>query len=382
MTNFISIYSLIYIPFILSSFITKPQIQKNAIFFWICVFTLFRGLRWECGTDWDWYEESFNNIDISNFWRYVTVESEGDTKILEPGWGFLLMLCHYLFGTYTSFLLITNFIRLIFIYKISCFFTNKPIICFVSIIVSENFFPVRQDLANVIFFYGLCWLSINKTKIYIINNLISSLIHSSSIILLPICWILKKVKFKLSIYIACLILSFTLGESLISTLIPTIINIIGKFNNQMAFVISTYYNAIHSTEELNLSNPIVSLTLNLFLLVLFYYNLIYKKGYNSIMGTNANKKTIVFLMINAFVLNIIINQIFLRNIPPLARLSSYLVMSFSVLFSIYYHSIRNYKMKILAILFFISYMFYKLYKHFGFYPELMFPYRSIFGIIH
>lgn len=383
MENFFSIYSLIYIPLIFSCLVGNIQRQKIVMFFWIVVLTLFRGLRWECGTDWTWYEQSFNEIDITNFWCYVTMEDAGDVKVLEPGWGFLLMICHYLFGTYTAFLLITNAIRFFLIYKISCFFTQKPIICFVSIVVSENFFPVRQDLANVIFYYGLCWLIANKGKLYLIYNGLAALIHSSSIILIPFYWILKRIKLNFSIYIILLILSYLVADILVPTLIPILINFISKFSAQLAFVLSSYYYGINDTEELNLSAPILAFLLNLSLFILFYYSLIIKKGYTKLTNyiPNITNKEIVLYTINAFILNVTINLIFLREIPSLARLSSYFGFAVSILFSMYFQSIKKTHTKAIAYFLFILYMLYRYYKHLGFYPELMFPYRSIFGII-
>ena len=384
MDYFFSIYSLIYIPLIFSCLIENIKRQKRVMLFWIIILTLFRGLRWECGTDWPWYEQAFNEIDITNFWRYVTIEDGGDTKVLEVGWGFLLMICHYLFGSYTAFLLITNAIRFFFIYKISCFFTQKPIICFIAIVVSENFFPVRQDLANVIFYYGLCWLIANKGKLYLIYNGIAALIHLSSITLLPLYWILKKIKLNFNIYIIILILSYLLADIIIPTLIPMLINLTSKFSPQLAFVLSSYYYSIENSEEINLSSPIFAFILNISLFILFYYNLIIRKGYKRLanhVSITENKQTVLFTL-NAFIISIVINQLFLREIPPLARLSSYFTFAVSILFSMYFQSIREVRIKTIAYFLFILYMLYRYYKHFGFYPELMFPYRSIFGIIN
>ncbi|WOF93389.1 EpsG family protein [Segatella copri] len=133
--------------------------QKRVIFFWIIVLTLFRGLRWDLGTDWYWYEKSFNELDFSNFYKYITQDDGLVYKNLEAG-ALLMVLCKKIFGTYTSFLLVSNFIILSIYYKISTFFSNnKPIVCFAGIVTSANFFPVRQDLAVAIFFLGFVfWL--------------------------------------------------------------------------------------------------------------------------------------------------------------------------------------------------------------------------------
>lgn len=191
--NFFSIYSLIYIPLILCSYISNLKAQKRVIFFWIIVLTLFRGLRWDLGTDWYWYEKSFNELDFSNFYKYITQDDGMVYKNLEAGWALLMVLCKKLFGTYTSFLLVSNFIILSIYYKISTFFSNnKPIVCFASIVTSANFFPVRQDLAVVIFFLGFCFLVIAERKKYIVLNIIAYFCHQSAIVLLPISLFLQK----------------------------------------------------------------------------------------------------------------------------------------------------------------------------------------------
>ena len=58
------IYLLIYIPFILSAYLdfvkTDAKVINRMLWFWVIVFTLFRGLRWETGTDWVSYLSIFD----------------------------------------------------------------------------------------------------------------------------------------------------------------------------------------------------------------------------------------------------------------------------------------------------------------------------------
>lgn len=381
MEHFFSIYSLIYIPLIFSIFISDLKTQKRVIVFWIIVLTLFRGLRWDCGTDWYWYEKSFNDIDITNFWRYITVEEGNDIKILEVGWGFLLMVCKYAFGTYTSFLLLTNFIQLILLYYICNLFTKRPIVVFVGFISTMPFFPVRQDLANMIFFFGFCFMLIKWKYSYFIYNAIAGLIHNSAWVLMPFYWIWKKVRLKYGWAVMLLISSYLLSEYLVPVLAPMAINIVGRVVPQVAAVANGYL--INDVSAENLSNPILAFILNVVFCTLFYKFVILKKNLR-LFGTQSTRYTsvsdIINPLINAFIFGNVILQLFLRTVPSLSRLGSYVGLAQMILFAILFDNIRNKQVKVMAIFLYMLYMFYRYYKHLDVYPEVHFPYRSILGV--
>ena len=73
------IYLLIYIPFICSAyydFVKTSDKQKISIlWFWVIVFTLFRGLRWDTGTDWDQFLEVYNHAHWDNIFSYYRNET-------------------------------------------------------------------------------------------------------------------------------------------------------------------------------------------------------------------------------------------------------------------------------------------------------------------
>lgn len=381
MENFFSIYSLIYIPLIFCIFISDLNTQKKVMIFWIIVLTLFRGLRWDCGTDWYWYERSFNEIDITNFWQYVTIEDGDDIKILEVGWGFLLMVCKCLFGTYTSFLLLTNLIQLVLLYHISKMFTARPIVVFVGFISTASFFPVRQDMANMIFFFGFCSMLAKWKYSYFIYNAIAGLIHNSAWVLMPFYWIWRKVRVNYGWAVALLVGSYILSEYLASAIAPLAISIVATIAPQVAAVASGYLTN-NSTAE-NLSDPIFAFILNLIFCTLFYKFIILKNnlrlfGVENTRGISANG--VVNPLVNAFLFCIVISQLFLRTAPSLSRLSSYFELAQIILFAILFDNIRNKQTRTMAIFLYMLYMFYRYYKHLDVYPEVHFPYRSIFGV--
>ena len=358
--NFFSIYSLIYIPLILSTFISNLKTQKRVIFFWIIVLTLFRGLRWDLGTDWYWYEKSFNELDFSNFYKYITQDDGMVYKNLEAGWSLLMVLCKKIFGTYTSFLLVSNFIILSIYYKISTFFNNnKPIVCFVSIVASANFFPVRQDLAVAFFLLGFCFLAIAERKKHIVLNIVAYFCHQSAIVMLPISLVLQKFFLKYKVVFILMISAFIFGEYLIPVLMGFIVNHVGGSIGSVAA--GYYYEYSHNNvlSDANYTNPILPFILNLGFYSLFY--IYFKNMVASQSGDSKieSKISIFKININAYILYMLIQTVFLRTIESLARLSSFLSISQYVLLSLIISWTKDKNKKTIYISILVCYLFYR-----------------------
>lgn len=378
MNNFFSIYSIIYLPIILSIFIQNIKTQKKFIIFWIIILILFRGLRWECGTDWKWYLDSFNSVTFSNFYNFELYTDGEQIKKLEPLWSLLMLLCKTLFGSYTSFLIISNLIILYIYYKLSTFFTRNSTICFALLICEANFFPVRQDLATSFFALGVCWAIKNKNKLFIFNNIIAFFIHQSSIVLLPIAFVIKKIKPKLNTYIIILCFGVIFFKHFSNIIIPLSIKLISIVSPTLAMVVSIYYEIDREVE--GISSPIASLILNIFFITLFYITLIKRlKNVHLINEQEFDKKTCIFSLINIYFLNAFTNILFARTFPDIARMSSYFLFALPILFGILIDNIKNKKIKIRLLLILLIYLSYRYIKHFSMYPELHFPYHSIFS---
>lgn len=79
--------------------------SRNALLnLMILVLTLFRGLRWNTGTDWEQFLEVFQYVDEDS--ALVFIRNTGE--ILEPGYTFLNYLVKCIFDHYTAFLLISK----------------------------------------------------------------------------------------------------------------------------------------------------------------------------------------------------------------------------------------------------------------------------------
>ena len=163
------IYYILFISLFLTSLLDFTKINKslkNKLFiFWIIIFILFKGLRWDTGTDFNQFYACFKYSDWNNifsFWRYGP-----DTTRMEFGYMFLNVLIKMIYPNYTFFLLITNaFILYSFGYLIKKYVPNQSLIALSIMIVSTEIFPVRQTLVTAILCYCIVFIQKKQLKYY------------------------------------------------------------------------------------------------------------------------------------------------------------------------------------------------------------------------
>lgn len=375
MENFFSIYSFVYIPLIFSIFIEKKNTQRIAMIFWIIIFTLFRGLRWDCGTDWDWYESSFYELDFDNFYKYITIEGEdGNIKMLEAGWALLMVISKYIYAHYSIFLLVSNALLMILIYKISTALSLKPIQLFVYILCVSTFFPVRQDFAVLLLLYGFILFD-TKQKLSIFIFVLAGFFHKSAWLIIPLFLLCKLVRFKKNTYLISIILCVLFSQTMVKVLIPLLPFVLYAISPQLGWMADEYliYEA-GRTEGLHWANII----LNICFIGLFFKYLVYQKTTRlSVKIGNLNIVSKEYQYMNMFVLGILIQLLFLQIAPSLARMSSYCAFAVAVLYDNMLTSCNKNKIYSTLLLYFVVYMIYLYIRHFDVYPELHFPYKHI-----
>ena len=226
------IYLYIYIPFILCAYFdlskTKDKTKNKIIWFWVIVFTLFRGLRWEVGTDWFGYLDMFDRSRYNNVFSFY----RGDSTV---EWGYILLnaFLKSINNSYTFFLIITNFIVL-FCYKFFCQkITTYPIITFVLFVLIVQVFPTRQPISTSIVFLAYVFLVEKKYKYFVLFLFVSIIIHRGSLIAISVIfvyWFFKKHQIYWWVYAGLYVLSFfaTIAISSLSEELISIANISGE----------------------------------------------------------------------------------------------------------------------------------------------------------
>ena len=176
---------------------------NNIFWWWVFIFILFKGLRWDTGTDWSQFYACFENStwsDIFSYWRY----GKG-TELMEPGYVFLNVLGRTFLFHYTFFLLVTNaFILIIYAKLIRKCIPKYYLVVLAVLIVSVDFFPVRQSLAIAIFCYSIKYVLNRDFKRFLFLCIISFTIHRSSLVVLvafPLIYFQYSLKRTILIYL-------------------------------------------------------------------------------------------------------------------------------------------------------------------------------------
>jgi hypothetical protein len=324
------IYYILFISLFLTSLVDFTRINKsfkNKLFiFWIIIFILFKGLRWDTGTDFNQFYACFKYSDWNNifsYWRYGP-----DTTKMEPGYMLLNVLIKTILPHYTFFLLITDtFILCSFGYLIKKYAPNQSLIALSIMIVSTEMFPVRQTLTTAILCYSIIFIQRKQLKYYLITIFICFTIHRSSLIMLPLYWICQynlKFKYYLIIYTG-LIFSRTILTNILSEM----------FNLSFLSIISAGLTDTYMVNSNEVSSFSISTIINSVLhLCLFEYA---KRQYSTESANQYN------IFINLFFLYLCINVI--GSIPGLTmlyRISNNLVIVYPLCLTYLFAKLKKY----------------------------------------
>ncbi|EMI7479006.1 EpsG family protein [Morganella morganii] len=130
-------------------------------------------LRYNVGTDYNSYE-------------YIYYHIKEDENYLEPGFIFLLKLCQQYSLSSEVFIGVFSLISTSFIYLTARHYNKLIFITFyILVLYFQNMTAIRQITAVCIALYALHFLIQRKNVTFIIFIVLSSLFHSSTLLLLP-----------------------------------------------------------------------------------------------------------------------------------------------------------------------------------------------------
>lgn len=371
------LYLIIYlIPIILCLFDTKKTSNSNKkgiVIFLIITLTLFRGLRWETGTDWEQYYDVFYDSKWNNI--FLLMRATGTP--MEFGYVFFNVFVKSIYDSYSLFLIISNLFILISYYSFSFKYSKYPIITFTTILFSTNFFPVRQDLAISILLYAYHFLIEKKTKHFFILIFIATCIHNASFVF-GILYFLRKSHFSYlktyTILISCIVFS-TLANKVISFII--------SYSTFLPPVIAVKLHAYSNLEATDgLSQKGIAATILVFIYVtfsIFYTNYLKKKKeISKLQHVNLFLTSTIILYASQF--------FFVGNLIYFSRLGTcfsivnniLLVNALILCCNIINKKLRKRNIALIPpILIVILFFLFRFSRMITLYPELHFPYHSI-----
>jgi hypothetical protein len=340
----------------------------------VVVFTLFRGLRWETGTDWQQYYEVF----LSASWENVFSFARNSSVSMEFGYMLLNVLVKSIGGNYTMFLLLTNLFVLIAYMKFALTNSRTPIFIFILIMFSTQFFPVRIAIAVAVIILGLCNFSEKRYWRVTIYTLIAMSMHSSALAFLPVYFFSFYWRVPTKLAVAAAVGLMALAQlpfyNLMLFSIAGGLNILG---DEASHKFETYinYDVTKNSGAVIAFTGIVSNTIFIVLLIIFG-NMI-KKQSAYLKNSNINYD---FLFNIYFVFMMIAIAFPGDNMAGLRRLQNYFMFAFPILFSTFIVTSKK-QYRQYGFVFTLGFVFYVLFRSYSLFfaghLESNFPYISV-----
>lgn len=382
------IYLLIYIPFVLCAYFdfksrTKKETKDFILWGWVAVFTLFWGLRWKVGTDWDQFYYVYRHAhwgNIFNFDRY------GNGILMDYGYMALNALFNEAKLPYTVFLLLSSF-WILWCYKdFSLRFTKYPILTFILLMNVGVPFPVRQTLSLATMLWGFRFAMDRQWIKFAIVSVIAGLIHKGSLIgmiIIVLPYVLEKWRIRWWWYAAVYAGTYIIAE-IFSDFISNAITLIAVADSQLESYSEQYIHRENTSVNFGdySSSLINGMGYTLFFAVLLWVRERYK-----LMCRLKIKHFEVFFFMYAIaaILNNITRQSQANGMTEiLGRVTNTIDMFplvFPLLFTVFFRKLISRNIIVVWCVFFV-YMLYKFWLQIpgSFYNFLFVPYRSIFDI--
>lgn len=270
------------------------QYSSNIVFFFLfLIFWLVAGLRYETGVDWPGYTLFFNHSESIN---KVLTNATTNFFITEFEFGYVLL--NSIIKTFTDnvqwlFLiiaLITNLMLFSSIKKYSNHIFISLLIYYCTTYFILDMSGIRQCISLNLFLLSLNYIIEGNFKKYILAILIASLFHITSLILIPMYFILK-IEYKnwiliLFVFIGIIIslfqitwMTFVLEKMIDTFSVQAIAGKLTRYGNRddsrifgigFIFNIAVFVFCIFKRKELS-QNKMFNVFLNMYVINLFFY---------------------------------------------------------------------------------------------------------------
>lgn len=364
MAVYYTIHTLLFISCIFE--LSSIRVKKRVIILWAVFFTLFGGLRWRIGGDWEQYFQHFILSSWDNIFNYDRYGNGVET--LEPGFVFINKLIKEIFGTFYWYnIIVVGFVQFTY-YKFCNFFVPKHSLLLYALIMVlyPNYFPVRAGLAVAICYWTYRYIKNQQLWRFLFLVVVATFIHNQCLILLPFYWV-GKIKMNLFHYTALFVL-FSTCSVLFQDYFTLLSMSIGGSLAEKAYHYTQY-----ETDGMRGASYLGWCLNYFFLLIYLYIRKIEKKDDDRWYNT----------LLNMFIVYIAIYMVFSENMGDLSRLANMFLPAQIILLTqsiICFVECNNRLLKNAAITFLILYYIYKIMGiTSGYYFELAcVPYRTIF----
>jgi hypothetical protein len=335
--------------------INRQQSTKDIRWLTIIGFLFFFGLRGFVGTDW------------ANYYPFFEGAEDGSFSTWEPGFIFYTFLIKSICANYFFWIFISSLIDVILLHVIFKRYSKYYVLAFILFLAFNGFIMEINLMRNIksilLFLLSIKYLKQRRILPYILLNSLGILFHMSSIIYLPLYFILQREIPKIFLWIIFFVgvIIFLLQIEYIKPLLMFFARLIGgglpdKVDAYFGYELYNQYKAF--------SLGFFERLLSFFLIVGFRPKLIKQDSSNNIF-------------INIFILFFICCFYIAEANEVMTRLSTLFICSYWILYPAILNTIKNKLNKQLFLLILIVFVLLRT----SFYNTFLFKYDNIlFGI--
>lgn len=364
---YVQIYLIIFCFVILES--SRQYSNLSHLMAWVimCILTLFIGLRWETGTDWEPYKALFDTLELD--WSFLI-----NVYHFDVGYVLFNALVRFFTDSYVILLLINAFITIYLLYrliiKISPYPNLSLFLFYIAFMLSHFMGSNRRMMAMVFVLWALYFLFQKRRSYFFILVGLAFLFHRSAIISL-IALIVPRNIFFIKRTLILLISSLVIGllqlpAKLIEISGYILSNIISNplVEKMLFYSEEGDEHLASSTGNLVISTILAVVKRSLFLMFYFY-----------IMRRHTLDKLTQYIF-NIYIFGFAGYLMFIGSFFQM--LTPYFAISEIILLSrMYFYS--NGKAKLVILFVILVYGFFQLLSALNVYPDLYMPYISCFS---
>lgn len=322
----------------------------------LIILTLFAGLRWKTGNDWEAYYNFYASAHSISY----------QAQSFEIGFRGLVQLCKAINLNYTGFLLIVSFLQMVGFFRLFNQF-KFPVVLFLIFVTTYYLGyigTIRQTIAVSFCLLGFVDFLKNKNLKFLFWVAMGSCFHISAIICIGMIFVPKRQVSK-KIY-----LSLIVGSLLISQyIIPMTLSLLSTFSDNVLIVKKLIDYSTSKAELGEQASLGIIWYIKRFVLVgLFYYIVLWKKS------------RLLEVCYNMYFCSLIIFVLFFNLIPMLAiRGGEYFTIFEVVLLPQLFLNWKSIQDRILMMYVLVLFSSFRLHNSIQTYhPDLFLPYYSVF----
>lgn len=333
---------LLYALLALSYHYAQERWQRYLKIISIAVFILFFGFRGFVGDDWTIYYSNFNSLYTDNF-RNILISIRASD--FEPGFTFFEILCKLIVPSYHFLIFICCIINCYLLYR----FLNKrvdnlPLALMCFFIMSGTGLEInllRNSIALLICLNALDFIESKRFVPYLLLCIFASFIHISSLIFIPIYFILNR-RISKRVYLVILLSSAFFLILQIKFIGPLLLSVAAAFGEIFVIMVKAYIQGEYLKVESALTIGYLERVIVGLIIYCYYDKLI-----------SLNKSNVV--LINAFLIYFVSFALFREFEVACRRIVLLFVFSYWVLWCEFFKCFTLKSNKIIFALFLICY---------------------------